>query len=60
MRCPCKECPERHPACHDHCERYIEWRDKWRAAKERLRQEKTQFSTSMKRIFWENIRRGKR
>ena len=60
MSCPCKDCPERHPACHDRCERYIEWRDKWRAAKEHLRQMKPAFSTSLKRIWWENIRRGKR
>lgn len=20
----CKDCPDRHPACHDHCEKYIQ------------------------------------
>ncbi len=23
--CPCKGCPERHEACHGHCERYKTW-----------------------------------
>lgn len=23
---PCKECPDRHTACHDHCERYAEFK----------------------------------
>lgn len=23
---PCRDCPDRHPACHDHCERYTAWR----------------------------------
>lgn len=22
MKAPCKDCTERHRACHDHCERY--------------------------------------
>lgn len=22
----CKDCPERHEACHDHCERFAAWR----------------------------------
>lgn len=25
----CHECEERHPACHDHCEKYIEAKKKW-------------------------------
>lgn len=31
MKAPCKDCPDRHLACHDHCERYQafkEWNDK--------------------------------
>ena len=23
---PCKGCTERHEACHDHCDRYKEWK----------------------------------
>jgi hypothetical protein len=22
MKAPCKDCPDRHPACHDHCGKY--------------------------------------
>ena len=24
---PCKDCPDRHLACHDKCEKYKEWKD---------------------------------
>ena len=26
MRCPCRDCADRHEACHDRCEKYKEWR----------------------------------
>lgn len=26
MMCPCRDCEERHEACHDHCARYREWK----------------------------------
>ena len=26
MRCPCRDCKERHEACHDHCWRYQTWK----------------------------------
>ena len=25
---PCKDCKERHPACHDSCDRYKEWKQR--------------------------------
>lgn len=25
----CHGCTDRYPACHDHCEKYLEARDKW-------------------------------
>ena len=25
---PCKDCPDRHPVCHDSCEKYLDYRDK--------------------------------
>lgn len=28
---PCKGCPERHEACHDHCQRFAAWRAQHRA-----------------------------
>lgn len=24
---PCKDCPDRHLACHDNCDKYKEWKD---------------------------------
>lgn len=29
---PCKGCEERHTACHDHCERYKQWKAEIQAA----------------------------
>lgn len=29
MTAPCKECPDRHRACHDSCEKYQEFK-RWR------------------------------
>ena len=26
MKCPCKGCNDRFPACHGRCEKYIAWR----------------------------------
>lgn len=26
MRCPCIDCTERKAPCHDHCERFVEYR----------------------------------
>ena len=37
----CKpDCPGRHPACHDRCEKYREWRGRlcWKDAWEELRE----------------------
>lgn len=28
---PCKDCADRHLACHDSCEKYKEWRDRYHA-----------------------------
>lgn len=25
---PCKDCKNRHPACHDFCDRYKEWKQR--------------------------------
>lgn len=36
MTAPCKGCPDRHEACHDHCERY----QAYKAERESIRQEK--------------------
>lgn len=26
-KAPCLNCPDRYPACHDHCDRYGEWKE---------------------------------
>ena len=31
MKGPCKDCPDRHPACHDQCEKYRKWLDAYHA-----------------------------
>lgn len=30
---PCKDCPDRVPACHASCHRYADWREKLEAVK---------------------------
>lgn len=37
---PCKDCHERHTACHDSCERYIKAKAQMQEAKLRERQER--------------------
>lgn len=27
LKPPCLDCPDRYPACHDHCERYQQWKE---------------------------------
>lgn len=39
MNAPCKDCPDRHIACHDHCQKYQEWKKAFREAKERSARE---------------------
>ena len=29
---PCKDCPNRHPACHDQCEKYLAWKAELKAS----------------------------
>jgi hypothetical protein len=40
----CKDCPDRYPGCHDHCETFIkesqEWRDRKDFIKKAKRKEK--------------------
>lgn len=34
MRAPCQDCPDREPACHDRCERFLAFRAKLAEAAE--------------------------
>lgn len=38
MTNPCFHCTDRHPVCHDTCERYQEWRKFYRAEKDHDKQ----------------------
>lgn len=37
---PCKDCHERHTACHDTCERYIKAKAQMQKAKQKEKQER--------------------
>lgn len=41
---PCKGCADRHPACHDSCERYKEWKERDQAQKKQLKEASNRFS----------------
>lgn len=36
----CKDCPNRYPACHDHCESYKKAREMWAERQKEIRREK--------------------
>ena len=42
---PCKGCPNRHPACHDSCKAYQDWRNRYHAQQKHLEINKARFQT---------------
>ena len=34
MKCPCKDCQDRYPACHGSCEKFQIWHEPYKAAQE--------------------------
>ena len=47
MNCPCvKDCPDRHPGCHDNCEPYQIWKA------ERVKLIKTRFDYKTKEAYF--------
>lgn len=42
MMPPCKDCPDRYTACHDHCEKYQKWKED-RAAEKKFNEENGYF-----------------
>ena len=36
IQSPCKDCPDRHIKCHASCERFLEYRKKYQAERERI------------------------
>jgi hypothetical protein len=48
---PCKDCADRHPACHSHCEKYKEWKVEWDALREKERRRKEQEEIGWRSIY---------
>ena len=61
MNAPCKDCPDRHTACHDHCEKYKAWKEEHdrinKARREYVAQGQTIWSEAKRRNLWASIRR---
>ena len=34
---PCKDCTEKYTACHDHCDKYKGWKERYQAQQKHLR-----------------------
>lgn len=43
---PCKDCTDRHTACHGSCEKYKEWLDKYHAQQKHLEENKHRYTIS--------------
>ena len=39
---PCQGCPDRHRACHDHCEAYQEWQERYHAQQQHFKDNRYQ------------------
>ena len=37
----CRYCTDRYPACHDHCEKYLDAQQTWEAFKDKVRKAKS-------------------
>lgn len=59
MNGPCKGCPDRAATCHDTCEKYIQWRDKMRAANNANREDRKHEYTVRKTI-WNAVEQSRR
>ncbi len=60
MTGPCKGCQDRHPACHDMCEKYKAWKTERDAAMAWLREQNQQVSDSVFKRNFSNIRQRAR
>lgn len=40
---PCKDCTEKHLACHDSCEKYKAWKDRYNAQQKHLKNNRHRF-----------------
>lgn len=48
---PCKDCTERHTACHGSCEKYKEWHERYQAQQKHLADSKSSWQ-----IPWSSAR----
>ena len=55
----CYQCEDRHPACHDHCEKYLSAKEQWKERQERTKRAKEEFFISYQQHV-DAIRRTKR
>ena len=61
MNAPCKNCPDRYPACHGHCEKYQTWLAEYRKGEAAIKEWKTRNREEFLRsdeCTWKNKRRG--
>lgn len=59
---PCMpDCPGRKSGCHDHCEKYLAWKEERQKVKAWLSHEnRTVENEQVKRAGWKNMRWGSR
>ena len=59
---PCKGCPNRHTACHDSCDAYKEWRNRYHAQQKHLEANKNRYqplwSAARERAYRDNTSFG--
>jgi len=60
MKAPCKGCGERQLHCHSKCEKYLEYRRALDDAREKDHGKAIHFSQRNQRIYWQNLKRGRK
>ena len=58
--CPCRNCTERHPACHGKCEKYIAWKDMRSNVLTKMRNDKENYTDHDSQPFWRKHRKDAR
>lgn len=60
MKGPCKDCKDRHPACHDSCEKYKAWLAAYHADRQDIRRLKDiPFNEKSKKEYWRGLKYGR-
>ena len=56
---PCKDCPDRHTACHGHCENYLAWKKELEVIKaaEKLERDRECSTYAHRRAKWGYLRK---